>query len=115
MIIEKRVPQKTVILFKQSYCEFATNNNSENGKPSEIEMKLKPIGIVSGALRCCHQDLSTTIKEVNKAIAYNAANMGATHVFCVDYNLMPHGDQNTLIIAYGDAYRPAEIKSNPLD
>lgn len=93
--------EKNVKLFKQTYQEFASQG---------LEERLEPIGIVVGAGNC--ENLELDLLDANYKLSENALRLGATHVFGIEYHCH-HGKTGSILLAYGDAYKPKKDKNGP--
>lgn len=82
--------ERQVRLFKQSYNEADELFHGD----------LEPIGLVSV--------LEDSIELANKNLKRDARELGATHIFGVDYRISLAGEgshkAHKIVLAYGDAY-----------
>ena len=99
-----------VRLYKQNYEEASINDPEQIGA-------LELLGMVSFADEAFAQTIGPVLKMVNEGIRKEAAELGATHVFGIEYKIHSSGavdNENGLdvgrryILASGDAYHPRQ-------
>ncbi len=100
-----------VRLFKQKYAD---TRQTLRDRPSGAEGFVLEGMVFAGVSLIREFDLTKSMIEVNNKLIDQAREMGATHIFGVEYHIASAGYSNsssTSIIASGDAYRPTPKKT----